>query len=338
MSCQKQQFTILLFLAISCLPMLANNNSKEAELGGNIKIEMPKSSDSAYVNLGGYYYGIIEKDGDSWSVKKISVTPINGRLNENQEVIRVSNDYSNITPYFETNKKTYQFGQHKECYLVKPKTYELCSSNLTSINIGMSIGKNILAAAITFGLASGSHKYLNQDLVNEAVNKSGLLNAIELKKIEFEKEEYLKTYQAAQTSKELTSFINKYKNRDFDNLIASASAKLKLLTENEKSENIRLAKQKIENEILQQKIENEQKKLEIKIAREKSHKLEIFRKSLNVGTNTNCGPVIEIKSSLVKVYFPVPNYGNEHWISKEDLFSIDYSCQFLNGRYIKPSF
>jgi hypothetical protein len=61
-----------------------------------------------------------------------------------------------------------------------------------------------------------------------------------------------------------------------------------------------------------------------------------FRKSLKEGGDTNCGPVIEARRSMVKVYFPVKDYGNEHWVRKEQIFPPDYGCRFVNGQYQVP--
>lgn len=61
-----------------------------------------------------------------------------------------------------------------------------------------------------------------------------------------------------------------------------------------------------------------------------------FRKSLEVGSNTNCGPVIELKGKMIKIYSPVKDYGNEHWISRDQLFPQGYQCIFANGRYTPP--
>jgi len=63
----------------------------------------------------------------------------------------------------------------------------------------------------------------------------------------------------------------------------------------------------------------------------------VFRSSLKVGSETNWGPVLEIKASLVKVYFPVRDYGNEHWIRKDVAFPPGYECRFLNGQYVPPT-
>lgn len=63
-----------------------------------------------------------------------------------------------------------------------------------------------------------------------------------------------------------------------------------------------------------------------------------FRKSLKEGEETNCGPVIELKPNLVKVAHAVSNYGNEHWIKRDQLFPSSYDCSFYNGTYRAPQY
>jgi len=63
-----------------------------------------------------------------------------------------------------------------------------------------------------------------------------------------------------------------------------------------------------------------------------------FRKSLKEGDETNCGPVIETKKNLIKVAFAVSNYGNEHWIRRDEIFPTNYDCSFYNGNYRAPRF
>lgn len=99
--------------------------------------------------------------------------------------------------------------------------------------------------------------------------------------------------------------------------------------ENAKQQAIREAESKRvakEQQELQEKLENERK------ARDRI-KLAAFRKSITEGIETNCGPVIEVKAKLVKVSFAVANYGNEHWIRKDEVFPTGYGCRFYNGEY-----
>lgn len=62
-----------------------------------------------------------------------------------------------------------------------------------------------------------------------------------------------------------------------------------------------------------------------------------FRKSLKDGIETNCGPVLEMKGPLVKVYFAVKDFGNEHWLRADTVFPPRYGCTFVNGKYLPPS-
>jgi hypothetical protein len=88
-------------------------------------------------------------------------------------------------------------------------------------------------------------------------------------------------------------------------------------------------------EIDRQRAIDEKKKRENEkaLAAARAARAKTFQSSMKIGSVTNCGPVIETKGELVKVYFPVKDYGNEHWISIKDLYPPDESCNFVNGRY-----
>ncbi|MDP1624553.1 MAG: hypothetical protein Q8L64_02170, partial [bacterium] len=90
----------------------------------------------------------------------------------------------------------------------------------------------------------------------------------------------------------------------------------------------------------QAKAEEEQRQYEEEQQRQQRQRMaqvEAFRRSIRIETETNCGPVLEIKGGLVKIYSPVANYGNEHWVRKELLFPPQYTCRFLNGSYQPPA-
>jgi hypothetical protein len=77
------------------------------------------------------------------------------------------------------------------------------------------------------------------------------------------------------------------------------------------------------------------------VARKKQEAIErkqvaVFRKTIKEGDESNCGPVIETKEKLVKVSFGVANYGNEHWIRRDQIFPSGYGCTFINGQYQPP--
>lgn len=79
-----------------------------------------------------------------------------------------------------------------------------------------------------------------------------------------------------------------------------------------------------------------QAKEDAKRRADKHQQLTSFRKSLSDGGETNCGPVVEVKGKLVKVAYAVANYGNEHWIRREEIYPSGYGCSFFNGHYQPP--
>lgn len=89
-------------------------------------------------------------------------------------------------------------------------------------------------------------------------------------------------------------------------------------------------------EMLRAKEEARQEKIAAAERAKKIKQLYAFRKSLTEGDETNCGPVIESKGKLVKIAFAVANYGNEHWVRRDEIFPPDYGCRFVNGQYQMP--
>lgn len=61
-----------------------------------------------------------------------------------------------------------------------------------------------------------------------------------------------------------------------------------------------------------------------------------FRKAITNGDESNCGPVIEVKGKLVKVAAAVANYGNEHWLRRDEIYPSGWECRFVNGQYQPP--
>ena len=76
----------------------------------------------------------------------------------------------------------------------------------------------------------------------------------------------------------------------------------------------------------------------IKLASKERKNIKAFRTSIKDGSETNCGPVIEVKGKLLKVAYAIENYGNEHWIRREEVFPPEYGCRFFNGNYVSPGY
>lgn len=127
------------------------------------------------------------------------------------------------------------------------------------------------------------------------------------------------------SAEELNRLILKYSNSDPEKLIPKAKIKLsELLAAQKKQHDIEAARQAKEQ---QQEAAMHAKEL---------RQIASFRKGIGEGDETNCGPVIEAKGKLLKVSFAVANYGNEHWIRRDQIFPVGFACRFVNGEYQFP--
>ena len=153
-------------------------------------------------------------------------------------------------------------------------------------------------------------------------------------------------FAEASSGRKLLAFVNSHGNDDFENLLTSAREKLALAykrdfenattvsklkefmetyQQNDYDKLVPLANKKVEV-LLKAEAAEEQKRRAAEAAEEKrlfalkQAKMENWRKALAVGDETNCGPVLELRAAMVKIYFPVKDYGNEHWIRRPQLF------------------
>ncbi len=162
------------------------------------------------------------------------------------------------------------------------------------------------------------------------------------------------TFQKAATIEGFQKFIDKFQANDSCNLVPQAKEKLAVLAAQEKQRKIqeekeRAAKAKTDAaaeverlrlEAIREKAEAAAEKNRIKaeaVQQAKERKqIAAFRKSVAEGDETNCGLAIEVKGKLVKIAFAVANYGNEHWIRRDQIFPSGYGCRFMNGQYQMP--
>jgi|GEM_PF-3909138 hypothetical protein len=161
------------------------------------------------------------------------------------------------------------------------------------------------------------HKREAAELANYQAAKESLANANSKADIEAIISAVLKKVQFG---------INR---EDPDNLLKQAKLKLAPYLQAEAEENARQDVIKAKEAVRQAKEEGDRKTRE-------RQQIAAFRKSIDGGAETNCGPVIEVKGKLVKVSYAVSNYGNEHWIRRDDIFPAGYGCRFYNGEYQPP--
>lgn len=122
---------------------------------------------------------------------------------------------------------------------------------------------------------------------------------------------YRSNFQRIRTAEEIRTFITKYSDDDPDKLIPEARTKL-------------LA------------IQEEERKLEL-VEREHQRKTETrlnaWRKSLKIGDDTFCGPVIEVKPPMLKIAVrnQLPGYASEQWLKASEVYPLTSGCSIVNG-------
>lgn len=70
-----------------------------------------------------------------------------------------------------------------------------------------------------------------------------------------------------------------------------------------------------------------------------AQRLVAWRRTLKIGDDTFCGPVIEIKSTMLKIAVrpQLQGFGNEAWLKASEVFPEAYGCYNRNGRLFPNS-
>lgn len=200
----------------------------------------------------------------------------------------------------------------------KKAGYHFCTSSFkrakaNSLKEGMSRNQgNLIVGALDAAFVSLYE--IDVEGIRAALREAGFDQFLQEVRDMERRQRYRNEFAAAASSADLSMFISKYQANDPDKLVPMAMKKKEAALASENEEKQRLMDEK---------------------ARE-ARELALFRKRLDNGDETNCGPVIESKGALVKVYFPVANYGNEHWVRKSLLYPAGYGCRFVNGGYVPP--
>lgn len=128
------------------------------------------------------YYVVIENDSGEWRVTDMSRTPISKRPNQSSEILFFSLDLRYAQLAFEEVK--YFNGSTFECTPLSDdkSAYTPCQSDLTSTNLGMSVGKNVFAAVLSFGLASGYHVEIDRGKIAGAIQSSNVIQLLQRNK------------------------------------------------------------------------------------------------------------------------------------------------------------
>lgn len=173
------------------------------------------------------------------------------------------------------------------------------------------------------------HAFAFEKLIIRIVNSNDVLNlktleVMALKNLSLKEQDDLKTteiqdFQKAAdigTKDAVSRFIVRYKFSDIAKLVTTAEQRHQQMFDAENAP------------ILEKQAKQAQER-----ARQNAEATNAFRSSITTGVESNCGPIIEIKGDLVKVYHPVANFGTEHWIRRDVLFQAGNGCRFENGTY-----
>ena len=283
----------------------------------------------------------IKKDGDKWSyvragefysskVKDYRLDTI--RDNKDEEILYFSNDLNIVQPYY-GNWELAPLGGF-ECSIFEGNTYYTpCGSRLTETMVGASIGKTIIAAALTFGLAAGTHQRINRDRMLSAIDSAGAVNMLKTHIADAEKkrnyEQYQKSFGALSDSASIRFFLENHAKNDPDNLIPKANEMLVVVLKKEEEQR-KLDAERAEVLRKQQALE-EKKQQEAAAKKEKEELAAIsaFRKNIRSGADSYCGLVIEVKKPLVQVQTPA----GANWMKIEET----YPAGLKSCPYEKPA-
>lgn len=347
---------------------LHDSEQGQQNLENTTKIEESLKSLGLTIRSGGApradgYFGLFEKQESGWKLTDISTSRPAITDFSRQEVLLFSDDLGSIQPDFRTSKYNSKRDDF-ECWTGALRTrkdnattdYNPCESSLT-VTSNFNVVGNVAGHIFTLGLLlptgmSSRNVVVDKEKVLSLLQQTGALDRVREKKVTVERERFTKAYRntfaSAKMSSQFDAFVRKYSGNDPENLVPQAIMRRDELSLREAEERKRReteeaawreaqAKAEAARRETQAKAEEERRQYEQDQRRQRMAKVESFRRVIRVETETNCGPVLEIRGALVKVYSPVANYGNEHWIRKEQVFPPAYGCRFFNGNYEPPS-
>lgn len=141
------------------------------------------------------------RDGDRWTIDEVALKPLS-RGPEAAEVLCVRRDFKLVEPAFTAGHHWKENVGWFECSPIVNDLsgYGGCNSQLTSVDVVGSVGKNIFAAALSFGLASGTNRNIDETLIRRIVAETDLFARLrrpdvqvmlEMEKIEKENQAWL---------------------------------------------------------------------------------------------------------------------------------------------------
>jgi hypothetical protein len=313
------------------------------------------------LDVGGIDY-LLVKDGERWTVRRPdSKRPIH--VAENEEGVRLQMDGSVTMVY---SKGCYQGNpqsRYTECSCVKglkgetrtKDGYGMCTSAFKTVSLGpVTALSTVLATGLMGWTGSTSVVYkLDIDALKSAVVQSGLIKQAN----EDLYNDYQQRVASAADIQELSKVIEKFGRMKYDpdnvlpglrHTLASQQERAKVAA-TELAE--RLARERAieaERQARERAIEAERQAIaqasrQKEAEAERKHRQQAvvqFRKGLKEGDDTFCGPVIEIKSKLVRIAVRVQltGFAAEQWLKLDEVYMPDQGCRNTNGRLAPQSY
>jgi len=342
----------------SCASNPTTNTQSKAEPPNRVNIQKSNiaiKQGNASIRKTKGYYAKYQTNNQVPTLIEISAEPPAITDHKKSEVIFFSNDLTFAQPDF----RTFKFDDKSSSFICfkgalrtdrdnATNDYNPCDSSLTSVS-SYNLGSQAFLAVASFGLSAVTGTTIinvttDEEKLISLITKTNSLELIAKRRKNDEYEKYLKDYSAAASIQLLNEFIRIHASNDPNQLIPAARDKIAQLTiEQNKKQELNARQQQVRQE--EEKARREKELAEQAVRQQEVNRRRLareaevaqYRKGLKIGDRTNCGPIIEMKINLLKIYFPVSNYGNEHWIDRSTVFPSNYSCHFMNGRYVPPS-
>lgn len=304
------------------------------------KVASPKlpASQSDYVSQSGYFFALIEKTKDNWKIVALEDKPILQRKFTNQEILRVTQNYSNVYPQFED-----ELNATKANYYLCKESNSTSYTPCTSLFGIVAEAKNVAEYIISLNQSAPKYKYISKTEINKAINDTKLFAAIEAKKESFKFALCQEEFQKAATIEEFNDFVKKYADyARAGEMLHLALKNLEHLRDEELKRQEALKKPQRSYQDLYQKSEQQLERENHSLAKKEestiqqhAKKIENFRKTLQVGSQTNCGTIAELDASKAKIKMNAQNEAFQ-WIERRKIFPKGEGCRIVNGRYIAP--
>lgn len=297
----------------------------------------------------GVYIHFVKQDG-KWTLKSIGDYPSLNDIN-NEEVLVFSNDFTRVQPDYRDMK----LGKPQEGFtcmtgILRGKQanarsdYNPCDSSLTSVQ-SLNVGANVALAVFSFGIsaATGTSTRIVEVDPNKVVallDETGALDSIST----FRREKWLQNYRAdfkkISSSKDVEHFIRSYSADDPDGLVTQVETMktLILAKEDEARRNQELRKQealraqqlaaeereraRIESEKLRLEFEKKARAEEAAALHRRNTLTAEFRRTIKLGSDTFCGPVINIRGPMIQIAARVAldGFTGEPWLKITEVY------------------